>query len=293
MEPPMAMVVPLHRIESDLASSAHHFHLWFGALQDRIASTELPVLSLYVVREIAAIDRRIEVRLNAWGWDFVQRPDGLNVVQDKLDAHRTMKYYPYLDAVLSSRSALELPRNRGADDEADRARMLGIKPTMIPEEGERVRQQRYDDWYFSPALTSQKPTITIEKHDELVRCVDIVNGYFRNLIPPDQEWDSARENEEKDEAHRPSYLDAETAETCKSEPAAPTSRKRRRKGGRPPDTDAKEDRRIAQAWKTGNYSSLEDLAKAIGKKKHEVRKALDRHRHRDGKNGSRKSRQAQ
>jgi hypothetical protein len=292
MEPPIGMFVSLNKIEADLASSAHHFHAWFATLQDLIASSEQPLLPRYVVREVASIDRMIQARLKAWGWEFVLGTDGLSMVHEKLDIHRNTKYHTYLDAVLSSRPALDLPRNRTADDEADRAVMLGIKATMTPEEGERLRQGLLDDWFYSPALTSEKPRITIEEHDELVRSVDIMNAYFRHMIPPDEKFESDGGNE----VEPPQTSDASAK--CNDQSEAPDSRSedskadtqktktRRKKKGRPPDTDAKEDRRIAQAWKTGTYSSLEDLAQALGKKKEEVKRALDRHRHRDRKKGS-------
>ncbi len=59
--------------------------------------------------------------------------------------------------------------------------------------------------------------------------------------------------------------------------AVPKQPKRR---GRPPDTDAKADQKIAEAWKTKSYKIYEDLGKEIGKTKLEVKKAIDRHRHR-------------
>jgi hypothetical protein len=75
--------------------------------------------------------------------------------------------------------------------------------------------------------------------------------------------------------------------TTRSEPAS----SRGKRAGRPTDTDVKEDRRIATAWKTRQYESYEELAAALGKSKSEVKRALDRHRHRVGKTASRKSSQ--
>ena len=155
-------------------------------MQDCIASTEQPLLDRYVVHEVASIDRMIQARLEAWGWEFVLGTDGLSMVHEKLNLHRIQKYHPFLDAVLSWRSAPDLPRNRTADAVADRAVALGIRATMSPEEGERVAQGLHDEWFYGPALTSEKPRITMEEHDELVKSVDIVNAYFRHMIPPDE-----------------------------------------------------------------------------------------------------------
>lgn len=64
---------------------------------------------------------------------------------------------------------------------------------------------------------------------------------------------------------------------CKA--AKPTSQSR---GGRPSDTDADEDRRIAEAWHSGSYRTYEDLDKKLDKPKGSVKRAIDRHRHRKG-----------
>ena len=93
---------------------------------------------------------------------------------------------------------------------------------------------------------------------------------------------------------RLSPLPADSGTGSGSTPSAdPKLRKHKRQGGRPPDTDAKEDRRIAEAWKSNRYASLEDLAIAFKMTKKEVRHALDRHRHRDsgGRTRPRKPRQ--
>lgn len=64
---------------------------------------------------------------------------------------------------------------------------------------------------------------------------------------------------------------------------------RRKRTGRPPDTDAKRDRRIADAWRTKEYENLDDLARAFGTSKPDVKRALDRDRKRRGKKSARKS----
>jgi hypothetical protein len=63
-------------------------------------------------------------------------------------------------------------------------------------------------------------------------------------------------------------------------PASSQRGAKKRPGGRPSDTSAKEDRRIAEAWETGRYASYEALAQALGKTKREVSLAIDRVRHR-------------
>lgn len=72
-------------------------------------------------------------------------------------------------------------------------------------------------------------------------------------------------------------------ESCPSKGAVnPTIGKR----GRKKDSftsDIKKDQRIAEAWKTGQYSTYAELATAFGMNKDEVKNALDRHRKRAGK----------
>lgn len=62
---------------------------------------------------------------------------------------------------------------------------------------------------------------------------------------------------------------------------ATTQRKPKQSGrGRKPDTDFKEDAKIAAAWGTGIHGDHEELARAMGKTREEVKRALDRHRKR-------------
>lgn len=54
--------------------------------------------------------------------------------------------------------------------------------------------------------------------------------------------------------------------------------------GRPPETDPDKDKRIYNAWKTGRYRTLDELAQALDKKggqgAYQIRLAIDRHRKR-------------
>ncbi len=61
---------------------------------------------------------------------------------------------------------------------------------------------------------------------------------------------------------------------------ASASRRPRAKRGRKPNTDPKADARIAEAWATGEYQTLEALGRELKLEKVKVRRALDRHRKR-------------
>ena len=65
--------------------------------------------------------------------------------------------------------------------------------------------------------------------------------------------------------------------TGASKSSSSTSKKKR---GRPTDTDHAADRRIYDAWKTGQHLTKEDLARALNRPIREIKLALDRERKR-------------
>ncbi|UCC31326.1 MAG: hypothetical protein JSU86_03435 [Phycisphaerales bacterium] len=76
---------------------------------------------------------------------------------------------------------------------------------------------------------------------------------------------------------------AETTPTINTTPdlaEAPKS-KPRAKRGRKPETDAKADKRIAEAWSSEQYPTFEALGRALKLSTREVRLAVDRHRKRE------------
>jgi hypothetical protein len=58
--------------------------------------------------------------------------------------------------------------------------------------------------------------------------------------------------------------------------------KTKRRRGRKPDTDPKADKRVADAWGTGNFKTHEECGRALELTKKQVKDALDRHRKRPG-----------
>ena len=60
-----------------------------------------------------------------------------------------------------------------------------------------------------------------------------------------------------------------------SKKSSPT---RKKKGGRPSDTDHDADRRIYEAWKTGQYKTYKELAREKGVKRRTIVLALQRHK---------------
>ena len=59
--------------------------------------------------------------------------------------------------------------------------------------------------------------------------------------------------------------------------------KAKRKRGRKPDTDLKEEQRIVAAWKTGRHKTYEECASALGRTPREISRAVDNNRHRKRK----------
>jgi len=53
-----------------------------------------------------------------------------------------------------------------------------------------------------------------------------------------------------------------------------------KKRGRKPDTDLAKDRMVSEAWNTGHYRTKADLARELGEREDDVRRAIDRHRKR-------------
>jgi hypothetical protein len=59
------------------------------------------------------------------------------------------------------------------------------------------------------------------------------------------------------------------------------ARRQQKKRGRPKDSDPAADRRIAEAWKTGQYLKYADLEREMNLAAGEARRAIDRHRKRE------------
>jgi hypothetical protein len=78
-------------------------------------------------------------------------------------------------------------------------------------------------------------------------------------------------------AVRPAVPIGAETETRQGEREKPKGRR-----GRKPDTDPKADKRVADAWRSGQYPTYADCGKALGKSAKEIKKALDRERHREG-----------
>jgi hypothetical protein len=66
----------------------------------------------------------------------------------------------------------------------------------------------------------------------------------------------------------------------------PTKHGKRKRRGRPIDTNLKEDSQIFNAWKTGQHADYEDLGRRFHKSKREVRQIIDRESKRRSRDGA-------
>ena len=276
---------PVHAIERDLAVAAFNIDGLHAEYQRIVAELSMPPFTIALRREINTLPKIIRARLSKWGWDYVLGPGGLGRIRDRLETHQKIKRDALLDAARSWREGENIEPHPGADRFADEAIRLGIKPPLSPEQGEREFYPRYDEWYVSSALGDKLPHVTPEEHGQLGQAIDRLAGLFGREDSPERLREYAELNRQAQEPTtepanpvlRPKVKsDSEAHERTPIQVALP----RRNRGGRPADTDIVEDRRIAEAWKTGQYGSLEDLANAFGKRKPDVRKSLDRHRKR-------------
>lgn len=73
---------------------------------------------------------------------------------------------------------------------------------------------------------------------------------------------------------------------AKGEVAGAGGKKPKGRRGRLPHTDTVADRRIAEAWASGNFPTYEELARELNMKTRVVKLALERHRNRQRRNGA-------
>jgi hypothetical protein len=314
------------RIEEDLARSAFHLLQCFDEFKQSYGAESPPVIPLRVERSLKAIRGIVSHQIDRWGWSDLKRPDGKTFIAGHLQRHRDRKELPYLRAVLTWRLAENVEPHGKADDEADRARKLGIvsDPDLTPEQAKSLALDLHEGWCRDAALGDAPPHATQEEENELASHCDSVNAYFRGLVSPAEliaknlndkslnetttnpsiaegPYDAERAEVLLDELDRTIGIiqasieqrDATPRRDTSAAPSSAISKPRRRRGGRPPDTDAKEDRRIADAWKNGAgaFDSLDSLAREFNMTKRQVKLALDRYRKRVGKYRHRKSRQ--
>jgi len=186
--------------------------------------------------------------------------------------------------------------HRNADGLADEALKRGVEPLALsagtsPEAAEEMTWALYREWLNSPILAPNLPTLDEAERITLARASDHLRSYAQGLTLPEAEPE-ATGAESEDIAIPEADETIETSRGPSSRTAkmpSPLVPRRRRRGGRPRDTDAKQDKRIADAWQTGRFAGYDDLARELGKTKRDVRMALDRHRKRAGKTRRSKS----
>ncbi len=176
---------PVCWIEEGLGSAAHGLCRLYDEYKCGVAEFAQPPFPLRIRREIDEVIAYVEERIRRWRWDYVLSPEGIDRVVERLEAHKNARYLHFLEAALSWRSGKNLAPHRAADDFADEAEKLHLKPTMSPDEGERVVWDRHREWSMNPALAETLPEVSKEEHVRLARAVDEIVGYFFQLPLPE------------------------------------------------------------------------------------------------------------
>jgi hypothetical protein len=165
---------------------------------------------IQIRREIDVIGETIRKHFLRWGWKYLLMPSGQDEVTARLQAHFSTKYRDLLDAAYSWRSGSNLRNHEAADHLANEAEMLGIEPSMTPEEGERVVWDRHRDWYMSPILGPSIPFVTAEEHSALREAFEKLSSYHARLLSPEE---LARRSERIESDDQPDFVSTNPAET--------------------------------------------------------------------------------
>jgi hypothetical protein len=177
---------PVYEIELGLAGSARHVLLFRDEYNDAIAALPINPFALPLRRAIEPIRELIENRLTMWGWDhLLLNRDDFAIVESRCIAEGELRRDALLDTAASWRLfGKNLSRNDRADELAREAELKEIKPSMTPEEGERLYPRRYKEWYLAPSIGKQIPSVLYAQHARLGETIDELEKHFRRETLP-------------------------------------------------------------------------------------------------------------
>jgi hypothetical protein len=132
-------------------------------------------------RALKAVNDLFRRSIERWGWGHYLGPDGENHIAAAMERHEREKRIPWLQAQLSRRSREDLPPDKSADEAADEAERLGLKPTMGPGEAEKDAPTLWDQWRHDPALGERLPKITEEERLGFDDAVEDLREYAQRL----------------------------------------------------------------------------------------------------------------
>ncbi len=239
----------------------------------------------YIKRKLDRFISTIKAQLERWGWGFIQDADGEARIRARIEAHDQDKRVPLLRTALAWRSMPDVQDHRNADGLADEAERLGLEPLELPpgtspETAEEQTWARYYEWRDTPVLGSDLPSRTEDELLVLAKASDVLRFHAEWLTVPEGETAAVESDPESDAV--PSAADArderdtlapgQKTSNTETAPSASSRSSQRRRGGRPSDTDPKEDRRIAEAWQTGQHARLDDLARTLGITKRDAKR---------------------
>lgn len=165
--PAARLVTVLKAAAGFYAVADHDCHIPSGAPrrepdQDRLALvaaevaralTEFPAeerggLPIPVRRIVHGVEKAHRALTDRWGWGWVWLPDRADYIAGRRRAFHGEVEVPFLTACLSWRQDLDAERHDLAEAYAEKARAMGLTPTMTPEQGraEAIRLHRELCW---------------------------------------------------------------------------------------------------------------------------------------------------
>ncbi len=266
---------PTREIEREMALAAREATLAKAAIDKMAHRAESRLVPRHLEREVNRIAEVLGGQVARWGWGDLMGADGEERIAAKLEEHRERHFIPFLRACLAWRSMPNLEQHKRADHYADEAERLGLEPldlSGIADPSERVFELRRA-WNVQPALGPAFPVATDDEERELGGAIDVVRR--ATSVRPETPTDPIGE-----------AVTTQGSQAVEAEPLpGPATNPRKRRGGRPADTDPKRDARIAQAWSTGEYGTYAGLEHAFKLKPGDAERAIDRHRKRENPDG--------
>jgi hypothetical protein len=177
---------PVYEIEQGLAGASYQLWQLRDEYNASIAELGRNPFPLPLRRAVEPIIVLIENHLTSWEWDLsFLRACQFDRIRECCAAKQETRYDALLDAAASWRLfGKDLGQHHRADELALRAEQKEIKPSMTPEEGERLYPRRDKEWYFAPSMGWKIPSLTYKEHAQLCDAIDELEKYFHRATLP-------------------------------------------------------------------------------------------------------------
>jgi hypothetical protein len=177
--------------EADLAREAHRLFGLFCELDLRLKGQPYP-FGIECNRTLKRLRQALCSQLERWGWGFLERPDGMTCIADRLAAHREQKEVPYLRANMAWRLQDDVKNDPRADPLYDFARALGLEPdpAVTPENAERLARERFDRWakdsLCRPELGESPPDYNDQEVIKIANDTNTIVRFAERVVTPDE-----------------------------------------------------------------------------------------------------------